>query len=235
MDMHKNKHLLLQNWENLSFMHWIVNKDILERHIPEGLKLDLYQNNAFVGVIPFMMKNVRPRWGPSISFISNFPEFNIRTYVKSRKTKGVFFLTLDAQSMITRIFASNFYHLPYRYSRGYVTGKGQFYSWKSRRLIGDFGLEGSCEGVSEYSLAKKKSLEEFLFERYYLFVTNRGKILKGYIYHKPWKLRVAKSKIINNNFLKSYSLGIKNVLKPDYCHQSEGVDVKAWPLKELDE
>ena len=81
MDMHKNKHLLLQNWENLSFMHWIVNKDILGKHIPEGLELDLYQNNAFVGVIPFMMKNVRPRWGPSIPYISNFPEFNIRTYV----------------------------------------------------------------------------------------------------------------------------------------------------------
>ena len=54
--MHKNKHLLLQNWENLSFMHWIVNKDILGKYIPEGLELDLYQNNAFVGVIPFMMK-----------------------------------------------------------------------------------------------------------------------------------------------------------------------------------
>ena len=198
------KHILNQSWKDISFMHWKVDKNLLSKIIPKGLVLDLYEDEAYVGVIPFMMKNVRPRWGPSISFISNFLEFNIRTYVKSRKTKGVFFLTLDAQSMITRIFASNFYHLPYRYSRGYVRGKGKFYSWKSRRLIGDFGLEGSCEGMSEYSYAEKKSLEEFLFERYYLFVTNRGKILKGRIYHKPWKLKVAKSKLINNNFLKSY-------------------------------
>ena len=229
----KNKHLLVQNWKSLSFMHWMVNKEILSEYIPEGLKLDLFHNDAFVGVIPFMMKNVRPRWGTAVPLISNFPEFNIRTYVKVGKTRGVFFLTLDAQSMITRIFASNFYYLPYKYSRGFVKRKNNFYYWKSKRLFNDYSLEGSCEGLGEYSYAQKESLEEFLFERYYLFVANKNKILKGFIHHDPWKLKRAIPRIIKNNFLKAYSLGINNVLKPEFCHVSEGVKVKAWALKEL--
>ena len=94
-------------------------------------------------------------------------------------------------------------------------------------------MEGSCEGLGEYSYAQKESLEEFLFERYYLFVTNKNKILKGLIHHDPWRLKRAVPRIIKNNFLKAYSLGINNVLKPEFCHVSEGVQVKAWALKEL--
>ena len=109
----ENNPILFQKWEKLSFMHWRVDKEIIKRHIPKNLTLDLYENEAYIGLIPFMMKNVRPRWGFSIPFISNFPEFNIRTYVKKGNTKGVLFITLDAQSIITRIYASNFsiYHI----------------------------------------------------------------------------------------------------------------------------
>ena len=233
MHMPKNQYLLLQNWENLIFMHWAVNKNILNQYIPKGLKLDLYNGQAYVGVIPFMMKNVRPRWGFSIPFISDFPEFNLRTYVRSGKVKGVFFLTLDAQSIITRMFASNFYYLPYKYSRGFIKREDNIYYWKSKRLIGDYNLEGSCEGLGEYFYASRGSLEEFFFERYYLFVLANKKIRKGYIHHDPWKIKKAKPILINNNFLKSYSLSIKNVLNPDFCHVSDGVSVKAWSLEKL--
>ncbi len=94
-------------------------------------------------------------------------------------------------------------------------------------------MEGSCEGLGEYSHAQKESLEEFLFERYYLFVTNKNEILKGFIHHDPLRLKRAVPRIIKNNFLKAYLLGKNNVLNPEFCHVLEGVQVKAWELKEL--
>lgn len=229
----RTNYILLQSWENLSFLHWRVDKEILIQHIPRHLTLDLYRNEAYIGIIPFMMKNVRPRWGVSIPFISNFPEFNIRTYVKFKNIKGVFFLTLDAQSIITRIYASNFFHLPYRYSRGFVKRKSSTFFWKSDRLLGDYGLEGSCKGIEEDQYAVKGSLDEFLLERYFLFTYDQKKIKKGFIHHKKWKFKKAKPKIIKNDFLKSFSLGIKNVFSPDCCHISDGVKVKAWALEDL--
>lgn len=229
----RTNYILLQSWENLSFLHWRVDKEILIQHIPKHLTLDLYRNEAYIGIIPFMMKNVRPRWGVSVPFISNFPEFNIRTYVKFKNIKGVFFLTLDAQSIITRIYASNFFHLPYRYSRGFVKRKNSSFFWKSDRILGDYGLEGSCKGIEEDQYAVKGSLDEFLLERYFLFTYDQKKIKKGFIHHKKWKFKKAKPKIIKNDFLKSFSLGIKNVFSPDYCHISDGVKVKAWALEDL--
>ena len=233
LDTNKSNFILLQSWENLSFMHWKVDKEILKKYIPKNLTLDLYKNEAYIGVIPFMMKNVRPRWGVSVPFISDFPEFNIRTYVRSKNIKGVFFLTLDAQSIITRIYASNFFHLPYRYSRGFVKRKRNSFFWKSNRIFGDYDLEGSCKGIEDARCAVKGSLDEFLLERYYLFTYDQKKIKKGFIHHKKWVFKKAKPKIIKNDFLQSFSLGIKNVFSPDFCHISDGVKVKAWSLEDL--
>ena len=83
----------------------------------------------------------------------------------------MFFITLDAQSIITRIYASNFFHLPYRYSRGFVVEKNGLFSWNSNRLYKGYELKGSCEGYGNFRYAEKKSLEEFFFERYYLWKT----------------------------------------------------------------
>ena len=230
----KTNPILFQKWEKLSFMHWRVDKNIIKRHIPDNLTLDLYDNEAYIGLIPFMMKNVRPWWSVSVPFISNFPEFNIRTYVKKGNTRGVFFITLDAQSIITRIYASNFFHLPYRYSRGYVIDKNGSFSWRSNRLYKGYKLKGSCEGYGEYQQAKKGSLEEFLLERYYLFTSSGVYIKRGRISHERWNLKKARPKILINDFLESISLGVTQLLKPDFCHISDGVEVKAYPLEHLD-
>ena len=91
--MPERKFSLQQNWVDLTFMHWEVDPDILRKHIPDDLEIELFEGKAYVGVIPFKMEKVRPRFLPSISFISNFPEFNIRTYVK-KMGKEVYFSSL---------------------------------------------------------------------------------------------------------------------------------------------
>ena len=99
--MPNRKHALVQEWRNLTFMHWEVDKETLAKHIPEGLEIDLFEGKAYVGTIPFEMRNVRPRLLPAVPGISTFPEFNVRTYVKRDNVPGILFLTLEAQSKIT--------------------------------------------------------------------------------------------------------------------------------------
>ena len=103
-------------------MHWRVDKEIINKHIPKDLSLDLYDSVAYIGVIPFMMKNVRPRWGFSVPFISNFPEFNIRTYVKKGNVRSVFYY-FGCSKYNYKNICFKFFHLPYRYSRGFVVEK----------------------------------------------------------------------------------------------------------------
>ena len=50
-----------QEWRDLTFMHWKVDPKRLEQHLPDGLEIDFFDGEAYVGVIPFMMKNVHPK------------------------------------------------------------------------------------------------------------------------------------------------------------------------------
>ena len=80
--MPERAYSLDQEWKFLTFMHWEVDPKKLAKFIPDGLEIDLYDGRAYIGVIPFIMTNVRPRVAFSVPGISTFPEINIRTYVK---------------------------------------------------------------------------------------------------------------------------------------------------------
>ena len=83
-----------QEWRDLTFMHWKVDPKLLEQHLPDGLEIDFFDGEAYVGVIPFMMKNVHPKGLVPLPGISTFAEFNVRTYVVKDGHHGVFFLSL---------------------------------------------------------------------------------------------------------------------------------------------
>ena len=108
--------------------------------------------------------------------------------------------------------------------------KNGSFLWSSNRLYKGFELEGSCEGYGEFEYAEKDSLEEFFFERYYLYISSNNQIKSGRIKHHKWKIKKAKPRITKNAFLDSYSLGIKQILNPEFCHISDDVEVEAWPL-----
>jgi len=230
-NMPLRKHSLVQKWRHLTFMHWEVKPDILSDIIPKGIELDLFEGKAYIGLIPFLMKDVHPRFLFPISRISNFPEFNIRTYVRVDNKPGVYFLTLDAQSYITCLYAPYAFGLPYNYSKGMIKVDKNKYFWDSKRKSKGFELSGSSTAIGKAIIPKKGSIEAFLFERYCLFSLRNNKICIGFTKHNPWSLYKAHADLKINNLTKSFQLGIENLLEPELIHMSDGVYVNAWSLQ----
>ena len=86
-----------QSWRRLLFLHWEVDPAVLASRLPAGLHLDLHGGKAWLGVVPFLMCDVRPRGLPAVPGLSNFPELNVRTYVHDKNgVAGVWFFSLDA-------------------------------------------------------------------------------------------------------------------------------------------
>ncbi len=231
--MPDRSHALSQEWRNLTFMHWEVEPSKLKPYIPENLELDLFEGKAYVGTIPFQMKNVRPRFLPAVPGISTFPEFNIRTYVKRNGIPGVLFLTLDAQSKITCWHATRAYGLPYRYAKCKLKFTDNSFSWYSKRVSDGAILDGECRHIGEKMKAEPNTLEYFLFERYSLYTELNGKLHMAYTLHEPWVFQEAEVSIKNNSLTESYNLGI-DVMKPQYVHSSSGVYVLTWSIKEVE-
>src|SRR5215204_132655 len=125
--------IMTQSWHDLLFAHWPVGADALRRSMPPGLELDLFEGQAWVGVVPFHMTNVAPRGVPALPWISAFPELNVRTYVRVGDRPGVYFFSLDAASAVAVRAARVLLHLPYHTASMTVSPSGDEYIYRSAR------------------------------------------------------------------------------------------------------
>ena len=104
--------VMAQTWTDLLFAHWSVAPATLERAVPTQLPLDTFDGRAWIGITPFAVRNTRLRPTLPVPFVSAFPELNVRTYVTVGGKPGIFFFSLDADSMLAVAAARRAYRLP---------------------------------------------------------------------------------------------------------------------------
>src|SRR5262245_50129959 len=78
----KRPWVMTQTWHDLLFAHWPMDPAPLRAIVPIAFELDLFDGKAWLGIVPFRMTNVAPRGVPSLPWMSEFPELNVRTYVR---------------------------------------------------------------------------------------------------------------------------------------------------------
>ena len=105
--------VMTQTWHDVLFAHWPINPQTVRAHVPPALNLDLFDDDAWVGVVAFEMSNVAPRGVPALPWLSAFPEINVRTYVRVGDRPGVYFFSLDAASRVAVRAARALFQLPY--------------------------------------------------------------------------------------------------------------------------
>lgn len=186
-------------WYDVLFLHWPVPPSELSPRVPDGLKLETFDGSAWLGIVPFRMRNIRPRGVPSVPAISNFPELNIRTYVTDGEVSGVWFFSLDASSWTSVQLARWFYALNYYHATMSVEQEDGRIRYTSRRRNyeqGDFQFD-SRYGPTSASTMTTGERERFLTERYFLFSEDAGgSLYRGRIAHPEWELHEAEADIL---------------------------------------
>ncbi|WP_010530252.1 YqjF family protein [Lentibacillus jeotgali] len=135
---HRNSQLpcgpwvMMQQWEQLLFMHQRFPRRVLEHYLPPGLKLDTYDGDAWISVITFRVSHVRIRGFPPIPFLNRFLEVNVRTYVKRNGMKGVYFFSLDADKLPV-VMGARMATLPYSYAAMSMNMRDGIISFRSER------------------------------------------------------------------------------------------------------
>jgi len=105
--------VMTQTWCDLLFAHWRVNASDLRAKVPPEFTLDLFDGSAWLGIVAFHVTNVAPRGVPALRWVSEFPELNVRTYVRVADEPGIFFFSLDAGSALAVHAAKTMLNLPY--------------------------------------------------------------------------------------------------------------------------
>lgn len=216
----KSGWLYYQQWNHVLFFHWAVDAEILKPLIPEGLELDLFEDKAYISLVPFTMQQIRPRFLPAVSFVSDFHEINLRTYVTKDHKPGVYFLNIESEKPLATFLSRNLSGLPYEKAlierkEGKYTSSNSF---KKFFLDVDFAIKEA--------IAEKSEIQNFLTERYALFLERGGRLFRYDIHHLEWKIRTLEIKKLHLDYrLPGLDLANK---QPDLVHYSDGVEVVAW-------
>lgn len=222
-------------WLDLAFLHWRVDADALRALLPPtatGLTLDTYGGEAWLGVVPFRMEGVRPRWAPALPGVSAFPEINLRTYATAEGKPGVWFFSLDVPSHLAVRVARGAFHLPYFRARMRVARRGDQVRYESVRL-GD-AARGTFAGRygprGPRLRAEPGSLEHWLTERYCLYAADpRGRVLRCDVHHAPWPLQPGEARVEACSL--PALVGLDPGGEPPLVHFADRLDVVAWGVR----
>ena len=231
---------MAQRWHDLLFAHWPIAPEALAGRLPPGVEADLYDGQAWLGIVPFFMDQVRVRavgqrtvWFPTTR---SFPELNLRTYVRSRRTgrQGVYFFSLDAASVLAVLGARLLFHLPYfpatmsreRSPEGWIDYRSKRWLPHSRPAEVHVRYRPS----KPVELSQSGDLASFLTERYCLFTTSpAGHLLVGEIHHRQWPLQPAEAEFLRNDLPADFGFALPAT--SPVLHFASALDVFIWGLQ----
>ena len=226
--------VMRQHWRGLLFLHWPVDASLIADRLPPGLHVDTFDGQAWIGVVPFFMDQVRPSYLPPVPRLSWFQELNVRTYVHDDQgNPGVWFFSLDCNQAIAVEIARRAFHLPYEHAAMKHRINDRNVHYESQRK------SGSSTAVFDYTLpedtriAEEKSLEWFLAERYLLFSANpRGELFSGQVHHSPYEIASSSCETWSAEPLKWNGFDIGDA-PPSSILTAKTVDVSVFPLKRI--
>ena len=220
----KDAWVIEQVWRHVFFIHYKVDPKLIEKEVP--FNLDLHEGSAVISIVPFYMEGIRFPLLPSFPKISSLWEINLRTYVEVDGIKGIYFFTLDTDSIIAEIVAKKFFNLPYRLSKIKAFIKEGSYHFFHQRGINRFELKADI-------LLDEIKMSEFdlwCSERYCLFTLRKKQIYQGIVRHSPWKMQSVKINILKNNFT---TMLLTKKIEPISSMYSSSLKVRFIPFKKI--
>jgi hypothetical protein len=220
--------LMFQSWRQLLFAHWPMPAAELRRLVPPELTLDEFDGSAWVAVTPFVLRGLRFRCCPTLPGASDFPEMNLRTYVRVGDVPGIHFFSLDAASRVAVAAARVLYRLPYKYADMRVASADGGIDYRSRRPDGRAALAARYRPIGATFHPAPGTLEYFLTERYALYVVLRDRtIIRGDIHHAPWDLQPAEADFTRNSVADAEGIHLPDT--PPLLHYASRQDTLVWP------
>jgi uncharacterized protein YqjF (DUF2071 family) len=172
--------------------HFEVDPGELQRDVP--FSLDLRDGRAFVTLVTFKLRGMRPRLGGKPAEwifrpIATHEFLNVRTYVSHDGEPGIHFLAEWLSSRLASGLGRSTFSLPYHHGRFTFEGAaGGFTERIADARSGDgLTIKAAMPPDIHYSPCEAGSLDEWLMERYSAF--NSGDRQKRFfrVWHPPWR------------------------------------------------
>lgn len=219
--------VMVQRWTDVVFLHWRCPPDAVQRLLPAGVQVEVHDGSAWVGLVPFRMEGLGVPGLAPLPLVGEFPEVNVRTYVRSGSHRGVWFFSLDIDRRLPTLVARVAYRLPYCFGRvehhrvGDIVTSTVHRRWPRSR-------EASRTEIAVRTGAETDPaapLEHFLTSRWGLIAANRrGSLRYAAVDHQPWPLHRAEVLHIDDHLVAR--AGLPSPRGEPHALWAPGVDVR---------
>ncbi len=226
--------VMRQQWLDLASLHWPVDPGQVRAALPPGLAVDEWDGAGWVGLIPFRMRGIALRRGPSPPWLGSFLETNVRTYVVGPHGPGVWFHSLDIDRALPVPVARIGFGLPYAWSKmraEAVGGRSEYLARRRRpepagaesRVVFDVGRRLEPAEVSP--------LQHFVSARWRLYSARRGRLLHAPVAHPAWPLHLASLVDLHDDLVPAAGYAVEG--PPAEVLWSPGVPVVVGALRRV--
>ena len=226
-------------WSDLILISYAVPDDVLLPYLAPGLELDKWNGSAYCSLVAFNFEQARVLgWSvPYPCSLCDFPEFNLRIYVKRSGQRGVVFVRELAPNPLVCGLAKLLYNEPY--SAVPMVSRVTEVSGV-RRVRHDFRVGGKAQMVavtasSQAELPAKESFETWVKEQEAGFNHQRfGGTVTGFrVWHPAWRVYPIKEYTMNIDFAHLYGpqWTFLRGREPDSVVLAEGSQIKIYPNK----
>lgn len=222
-------------WRDMLFASWPLPEQAIRPLVPRELDLDLFEDQAWLTLVPMRMEDVHWQDAPAITSTSTMTELNLRTYVRRGDRRGVYFLSVDLDSAWIALAGSALLDLPTALARMSFDRQGEHMRFKSERiqpgavsarLVCDYRLTGAPVAVAP------GTLHAFLIERSSMFFAQDGRVRRGDIWHEPWLVAPVEATLSVNTLAAAAGLVLPNCAP--HLMYAEGSDTVVMPLEDDD-
>jgi uncharacterized protein YqjF (DUF2071 family) len=227
------KPFMTARWVNLILAQFRVPDEWIAQHLPPGVEPDRWDGSAFVSLVPFQFLDTRV-FGCRWPGFTNFPELNLRTYVRYGDRRGVVFIREYIPSRLIAWVARQTYNEPYATAKMkadcYVRGD---------RLTANYSLDRGGKthrlwavGDEIATVPPPDSAEHFFKERNWGFGrTKGGELLTYEVAHPHWACHPVRDYGLDLDWVTLYGdrwAGMQG-REPDSVFLVEGSAVSVFP------
>jgi uncharacterized protein YqjF (DUF2071 family) len=241
---------LTAQWRDLILLNYAIEPELLERYLPPGLEIDFWNERTYISLVAFRFQDTR-LCGLAIPFHRNFPEVNLRFYVKRALPdgvrRGVVFLREVAPRRAVAYIARKFYGEKYLAlpMRSTITRDERFaglasharYEWRLGKQ--QFAIEAASNAMPR--CPEPDSLDEYIIEHYWAYSADPCESINCIEYeveHPPWMIQTADLASFTGEAASLYGHELARVLArpPDSAFLADGSAVSVhrgtavvWP------
>ena len=216
------RQIMSQWWRDITFAHWRIDPATLAPLLPIGVRPDVHDDSAWVGLLPFRMVDAGVGRGRPVSYLGTFLETNVRVYsVDDHGRRGVVFLSLEAERLAVVLGANASFRVPYKWAHMTYRREGDVHHYETRRRPGGQRSRMSVEVGA--AITEPTALERFLTARFGLHTRALGRTWWVPNSHGPWPLRRARLIDVDDELVTAAGLPDLTASAPDSVLFSEGV------------